>query len=123
MAPELEGSEQLVTFWANVHEWGVQQRVLAFQQTTPPLPAPIQFHRFSVGLIDGGHRYNQPSMDFELLNPLLTNYLLFDNTEKEGVKKAVKLALRKGWRMDNEVTYDCGVPNYGDITMVALARE
>ncbi len=123
ISPELEGNKLLVEFWAYVHEWGVQQRIIAFQQVTPPLPYPIQFHKFSVGFIDGGHRFDEPIHDFILLEKRITDYIIFDNTEKEEVMNAVSKALESGWVIDSELEYDCGVPGYGDNTIMALRHE
>ena len=97
--------EKLVAFWYNMVEYDVHQRIIAFKQVHPPFPIPIHFHKFSVGLIDGDHLRNAPTRDFIALGARVTDYLLFDNTEKSPVSDAVTTATSMGWEIDRVVDY------------------
>jgi hypothetical protein len=96
---------RLIAFWANIKEHGLEQRVIAYKQVHPPFPISIHFHKFSVGLIDGDHHKLAPMRDFLALGMKVTDYLLFDNTEKHPVSEAVILASRRGWETDRVVDY------------------
>ena len=96
---------KLVAFWHNMVEHDIEQRIIAFKQVHPPFPIPIHFHKFSVGLIDGDHREDAPTRDFVALGARVTDYLLFDNTEKAPVSKAVTMASGMGWEIDRVVDY------------------
>ncbi|GAF92084.1 unnamed protein product [marine sediment metagenome] len=102
---EFELDMRLTVFWSNIQNWGIKQRVIAFRHVHPPFPVSIHFHKFSVGLIDGDHHQLAPFRDFIALNDRVTDYLLFDNTEKDAVSETITVASSRGWEIDKVVDY------------------
>jgi len=95
-----------LSFWEAMYHFGVQQRVIAFNQSHPPFPTAIHHHKFSVGLVDGNHLGVAPMLDFMGLDSRVTDYILFDNAELSAVSEAVKSAIDGGdWKKHKSITY------------------
>ena len=110
-------------FWKNIIRFGVQQRIVAFNQSHPPFPEPIHFHKFSVGLIDGDHLGEGPLKDFLGLDSRVTEYLLFDNAELEPVSATINAAIGAGdWIEYKVVEYKSPISDTKLVKFVALRR-
>jgi hypothetical protein len=122
----LEGVDPMFrAFWENMLHYEIEQRIVLFKQYSPPFPSPLHFHRFSVGLIDGNHMGDWPAKDFLELDSRVTDFLLFDNAEIEGVARAIDIAVRHDWNEYKTIEYDsvmskrAGKKNH----LVALTRK
>ena len=103
----LEGVDPMFrAFWENMLHYEIEQRIVLFKQYSPPFPSPLHFHRFSVGLIDGNHMGDWPAKDFLELDSRVTDFLLFDNAEIEGVARAIDIAVRHDWNEYKTIEYD-----------------
>ena len=110
-------------FWENVIRFELQQRIVAFNQSHPPFPEPIHFHKFSVGLIDGDHLGEGPLKDFLGLDSRVTDYLLFDNAELEPVSATINAAISAGdWIEYKAVEYKSTIGDEKISRFVALRR-
>lgn len=108
----LEGLDPLFkSFWENMLHYNVEQRIVLFNQYTPPFPMPIHFHRFSVGLIDGNHLGDWPAKDFMELDSRVTDFLLIDNAEMEYVERIVDLATHHDWEEHKTIEYASEMPS------------
>jgi hypothetical protein len=106
-----------------MHSYGLEQRVVAFCQHNPPFPIALHHHLFSVGLIDGSHDGDAPLKDFIELDSRVTDYLLFDNVERESVENAVQGALWGGnWEESITIEYESGVKDGKMVQFTILRR-
>ena len=115
----------LHSFWNVIYSFGLQQRVIAFNQSHPPFPTAIHHHKFSVGFIDGNHLGISPMVDFMGLDSRVTDYLLFDNAEQYGVKEAIASAIKGGnWKRHKSLTYTSTTKAHDEkkVKLVALQR-
>jgi predicted O-methyltransferase YrrM len=122
----LEGVDPMYkAFWENMLHYEIEQRIILFKQYTPPFPSPLHFHRFSVGLIDGNHMGDWPVKDFMELDSRVTDVLLFDNAELEGVAKAISVAVHHDWQEYKTIEYDSVMSKKAGKTntLVALIRR
>ena len=95
------------TFLHNIATFNLLQKVFLFRQYTPPFPEALYFHGFRVGLIDGCHLGDGPMKDFLELDPRVTDYLLFDNSEIVDVKRVIDWVLAVGdWEEYKTVKYE-----------------
>lgn len=112
-------------FWKNMHHYGMENDVICFKQYSQPFPEAIHYHRFEVGLIDGHHFGSAPYKDFLELDNRVTEYLLFDNADRESVAKTVEAAIKGGnWELHKEVEYESSYEKKDGelVKFVALAR-
>ena len=123
---ELDGPDVVLqSFWDNIIQCGLQQRVIAFKQYNPPFPMPIWYHTFSIGLIDGCHDAGAPLADFKQLDRRVTRYLLFDNAEKKAVLNAINKATQdnNNWEEYKSVEYESNWEKDKMVKFVALRRK
>ena len=120
----LEGSDAVYgAFWSNVIDFGVAQRVVAFNQSHPPFPNPIHFHEFSVGLIDGDHLGEGPLKDFFALDSRVTDYLLFDNANQDPIEATIGAAIKGGnWEEYKTTEYHTALSGNAAVEFVALKK-
>jgi len=112
-----------VAFWRNIISHGVEQRVVAFNQSHPPFPDPIHFHEFSVGLIDGDHLGEGPLKDFLSLDSRVTDYLLFDNSDQEPIEITVQAAIKGGdWEEYKTIEYHTSLPSKAAVGFTVLKK-
>lgn len=111
------------SFWNNIIHYDLQQRVVAFNQSHPPFPTPIHFHKFSVGLIDGDHLGEGPFKDFLGLDSRVQSFLLFDNANQDSVERTIEAAIKGGdWEEHKTVEYTSNLPDRPTVEFTALRR-
>ena len=111
------------SFWNNIIHYDLQQRVVAFNQSHPPFPTPIHFHKFSVGLIDGDHLGEGPLKDFLGLDSRVTDYLLFDNAGQDPIEATIQAAIKGGdWEEHKTVEYTSSLSDRPTVGFAALRR-
>lgn len=79
------------------------ERLVIFPHKHPPFPPELKDKRFDVAYIDGDHTFEGCRADWLALKDRVNKYIIFDNTEKESVRRVFEEAQQQGWEFAEEV--------------------
>ncbi len=81
--------EQADMFWRNCHKAGIEDKIVLIKQVSNPWPKFLQERKWSVALIDGDHSYAGCRADWLNLKDRVTDFIMFDDTDKPGSVRTV----------------------------------
>ena len=121
---ELAGIDNaILSFWGNCIRAGVQQRIVAFKHHNPPFPLPIWYHQFSVGLIDGDHSEHAVRDDWNSFKNRVTDYVLFDNFEKDTVSRVVnEIATVREWGLVEVIEHETKLSKHNELAVMGKIK-